>query len=152
MYKINLEEDENVRERVVDKGLGVLKDKRIMVPLSIVLFCFVASAVWDFQSNLGRQQGYTPEQPIAFSHKIHAGINKIDCQYCHSGARKGKSAVIPSLNVCMNCHKAIDKYDGDELWNGKDGTAEIHKIYAHIGWDPEKRRFEVLWVRGRRKG
>jgi cytochrome c2 len=122
--------------------LSILKDRRVMIPSGIIIFCFVASGVWDFQTNLGRQQGYAPEQPIAFSHKVHAGINKIDCQYCHSGARKGKSAVIPSLNVCMNCHKAIDKYDGGELWNGKDGTAEIHKIYEHIGWDSEKRRFK----------
>jgi len=149
VYSIDEDEREDATAMVIKKlrdtefsYLGIFKDRRVMIPTGIVIFCFVASGVWDFQSNLGRQQGYAPEQPIAFSHKIHAGINKIDCQYCHSGARKGKSAVIPSLNVCMNCHKAIDKYDGDELWNGKDGTSEIHKIYAHIGWDPEKRRFK----------
>ena len=149
VYSIDEDEREDATAMVIKKlrdtefsYLGIFKDRRVMIPAGIVVFCFVASGVWDFQTNLGRQQGYAPEQPIAFSHKIHAGINKIDCQYCHSGARKGKSAVIPSLNVCMNCHKAIDKYDGDELWNGKDGTDEIHKIYAHIGWDPEKRRFK----------
>jgi len=133
---------------------SILKDKRVMVPVGIIVFCFVASSVWDFQTALGRQQGYAPEQPIHFSHKIHAGINKIPCQYCHSGARTGKSAVIPSLNVCMNCHKAVDEYDDGPLWNGANGTDEIHKIYKAIGWDSERRRFDesaktkpVEWVR-----
>ena len=54
----------------------------------------------------------------------------------------------------MNCHKAINKYDDGPLWNGADGTKEIQKIYAAIGWDPERMRFDenaktkpVEWVR-----
>ena len=78
---------------------------------------------------LGRQQGYAPEQPIKFSHETHAGIHGIDCQYCHDGARRSKHAVIPAANTCMNCHKAIVK--GSEY-----GTAEITKIFASIGFDP----------------
>lgn len=57
--------------------------------------------------SVGIQQGYAPAQPIAFSHKIHAGQYEIDCQYCHTGASVGKNANIPSLNVCMNCHNQI---------------------------------------------
>jgi len=74
---------------------------------------------------------YNPSQPIAFSHKIHAGDNAINCQYCHSGAERSKTAGIPSVNVCMNCHKGISK--------GKlpGGTEEIAKIYEAAGWDPE---------------
>lgn len=79
--------------------------------------------------NLGRQQGYQPEQPIAFSHETHAGVNKIDCQYCHDGARRSKQSVIPAANTCMNCHRAIKV-------GSKYGTAEITKIYASIGYDP----------------
>ena len=79
--------------------------------------------------NLGRQQGYEPDQPIAFSHVTHAGENKIDCQYCHDGARRSKHSVIPATNTCMNCHRAIKV-------GSKYGTAEITKIYASIGYDP----------------
>jgi cytochrome c2 len=80
--------------------------------------------------NLGRQQGYQPEQPIKFSHATHAGLHKIDCNYCHDGARRSKQSVIPAANTCMNCHKAIKV--GSQY-----GTAELTKIYASIGYDPK---------------
>ena len=79
--------------------------------------------------DLGRQQGYQPTQPIKFSHALHSGVNKIECQYCHDGARRSKHSVIPAANTCMNCHRAIKK---GPLY----GTAEITKIYASIGYDP----------------
>ncbi len=78
---------------------------------------------------MGRQQGYQPEQPIKFSHATHAGLQQIDCQYCHDGARRSKHSVIPAANTCMNCHSAIKV--GSQY-----GTAEISKIYASIGFDP----------------
>ena len=80
--------------------------------------------------DLGRQQGYAPEQPIKFSHETHAGLHKIDCQYCHDGARRSKHSVIPSTNTCMNCHAAIKK-------GSTYGTAEITKIYASAGFNPK---------------
>lgn len=83
---------------------------------------------------LGRQQGYQPTQPIKFSHALHAGTNKIECQYCHDGARRSKHSVIPAANTCMNCHKAIKK--GPQY-----GTAEITKIYASIGYDPNTDKY-----------
>src|SRR6056297_4106070 len=79
--------------------------------------------------NLGRQQGYAPQQPIKFSHETHAGLHKIDCQYCHDGARRSKHSVIPATNTCMNCHRAIKK-------GSKYGTAELTKVFASIGYDP----------------
>ena len=78
---------------------------------------------------LGRQQGYQPTQPIKFSHALHSGVNKIECQYCHSGARRSKHSVIPPVSTCMNCHRAIKK-------GPKYGTAELTKIFASIGYDP----------------
>jgi hypothetical protein len=51
--------------------------------------------------------GYKPEQPIPFSHKLHAGDKKIPCQYCHSAARRSTSAGIPPVNTCMGCHKLV---------------------------------------------
>ena len=83
----------------------------------------------DNATRMGREQGYKPDQPIAFSHKIHAGINKIDCQYCHDSARRSKSSGIPGANTCMNCHTAVKK-------GTISGTSEITKIFASIGYDP----------------
>lgn len=78
-------------------------------------------------------QDYMPDQPIKYSHKLHAGINQIPCQYCHSGAAKSKNAWVPSTNVCMNCHKAIGE---PSKQNGKYGKTEISKIYVSAGWNP----------------
>lgn len=52
----------------------------------------------------GYNQSYQPDQPIPFSHELHAGQNKIDCQYCHTTAEVSRHASVPSLNICMNCH------------------------------------------------
>ena len=84
--------------------------------------------------NMGRMQGYQPEQPIKFSHQLHAGLHKIDCQYCHDGARRSKQSVIPAANTCMNCHKVIKV--GSQY-----GTAEITKIYASIGFNPNTDKY-----------
>ncbi|MCB0530905.1 MAG: c-type cytochrome [Saprospiraceae bacterium] len=83
----------------------------------------------DNATRMGRQQSYQPDQPIAFSHQIHAGINKIDCQYCHDSARRSKHSLIPGTNTCMNCHAAVKK-------GTITGTSEITKIFASIGFDP----------------
>lgn len=84
--------------------------------------------------SLGRQQGYQPKQPIKFSHTIHAGIHKINCNYCHDGARRSKHSNIPAANTCMNCHRAIKV-------GSLDGTAELTKIYASIGYDPKADKY-----------
>lgn len=88
----------------------------------------------DNATRMGRQQGYKPDQPIAFSHKLHAGTNKIDCQYCHDSARRSKHSSIPGTNTCMNCHAAVKK-------GTKSGTSEITKIYASIGFDPIQNKY-----------
>jgi cytochrome c2 len=100
--------------------------------IAFVIFALVVLGGYTTVNNaimLGRQQGYAPEQPIKFSHATHAGLQKIDCQYCHDGARRSKHSVIPAANTCMNCHSAIKV--GSEY-----GTAEISKIYASVGYDP----------------
>jgi cytochrome c2 len=93
----------------------------------------------------GRMKNYQPEQPIYYSHKVHAGTNQISCLYCHGGIQDSKSGSIPSVNVCMNCHMAIKEYKGEAIVNadGKsiNGTAEIQKLYAYAGWNPEKKEY-----------
>ena len=114
----------------------------------VVLFILggLASAGWYALKEIDVKTGYHPSQPINFSHKIHAGENAINCQYCHSTVEKSKNASIPSVNVCMNCHKGISK--------GKQpgGTEEIAKIYEAAGWDPEKGEYNkpqkpIKWVK-----
>jgi len=76
---------------------------------------------------------------------VHAGINQINCLYCHAGAEKSRMAMIPSPNICMNCHEVINEYTGNTLQDMKgnpvDGTAEIQKLYEYAGWDPDKKEY-----------
>ncbi len=100
---------------------------------------------WNTLMGIGVYKGYQPEQPIKFSHKLHAGKNKIDCQYCHSSVKDSKYPTIPSAMTCMNCHKAIQE-------GPKHGPKEIAKIYDAVGWDKEKRQYTgdkepIKWVK-----
>ena len=125
--------------------------RRTPIIIGLVIFYLVLTSIgagWDQLLAVGVQQGYQPEQPIAFSHKIHAGENAVDCNYCHSGARHSKSAGVPSANVCMNCHTYINEGRSEQ------GTQEISKIYAAIGFDPESRTYiegyeqqPIEWIR-----
>jgi mono/diheme cytochrome c family protein len=104
----------------------------------IVMFLVAAlgfKAVINGLFSIGIQQGYAPKQPIAFSHKIHAGDLEIDCKYCHTGVMKGKSATIPTVNICMNCHNQIKS-------GTQTGDNQIGQILAAYN---EKRPIE--WVR-----
>ncbi|MGA0373203.1 MAG: cytochrome c3 family protein [Flavobacteriaceae bacterium] len=112
--------------------------------------------VYGYLMQIGIDQGYMPVQPIHYSHKIHSGANQIECKYCHSSARVSKHSGIPSLNVCMNCHKNIAEYNGDEdTENGYTKefyTKEIKKLYDAVGWDEENQSYTgntkpVKWVR-----
>ena len=123
-----------------------------------VIFLLLSSAyfAYGWLMQVGVDQGYMPIQPIHYSHKIHAGDNQIECKYCHSSARVSKHSGIPSLNVCMNCHKNIAEYNGEEdLEKGYTKefyTAEIKKLYKAVGWDEENQRYTgetepVKWIR-----
>lgn len=124
--------------------------------LLAILAILAAYGVWNWLMWIGVYKGYKPEQPIYFSHKIHAGEQKIDCQLCHSSAKYGKVSEIPSMNVCMNCHRTISEYNADHYMEpGKDKAfydGEIQKIYAATGWDPAKQQYTgktqpVEWTR-----
>ena len=128
----------------------------LMLVSAIMLLLVSAYFMYGFFMQVGIDQGYAPVQPIHYSHKIHAGANKIDCNYCHSSARKSKHSGIPSLNVCMNCHKNISEYNGEEdLVNGYTKEfydKEIAKLYDAVGWDDAKQSYTgeekpVKWVR-----
>jgi mono/diheme cytochrome c family protein len=135
------------------------KNKVYIAMLALVFFAIAGYQFSKAAIGFGRQKGYEPVQPIFYSHKVHAGINQINCQYCHSSVTESKHATIPSVNVCMNCHKAINAYEkGPKLYTeeGKEinGTAEIAKLYTAAGfdpknaakWDPSKAK-PIEWVK-----
>ncbi len=102
--------------------------------IGVAAFIFISVAgqqTLDGLFNVGVQRGYAPEQPIPFSHKLHAGYYEIDCKYCHTGVEKSKSANIPSANICMNCHNAI-----------RQESPNMQKIYQAIENDEP-----IQWVR-----
>ena len=134
----------------------VFVQNQFLMLVSAILFLLVAAYfMFGFFMQIGIDQGYAPVQPIHYSHKIHAGANKIDCKYCHSSARVSKKSGIPSLNVCMNCHKNISEYNGEEdLANGYTKefyTKEIAKLYDAVGWDDADQSYTgeekpVKWI------
>jgi cytochrome c551/c552 len=132
------------------------RNKAYITLLTLILFVIGGYYVVEGAIGLGRTRDYQPEQPIFYSHKVHAGTNQISCLYCHGNAWESKHAAIPSLNVCMNCHAAINEYKGEKLFreDGKevDGTAEIQKLYSFTGYDPKAGKYTeqgkpVEWIK-----
>lgn len=116
----------------------IFRSDAFVIIITALVVAFVVKTALDELYTIGVQQGYAPKQPIAFSHQLHAGQYEIPCQYCHTGVEIGKSANIPSANICMNCHMHIQNV------GGKDGISpEIAKIYAAV--DENK---PIEWVRG----
>lgn len=121
------------------------------------IFLLLASAyfAYGWMMQIGVDQGYEPIQPIHYSHRIHAGDNEIDCKYCHSSARESKHSGIPSLNVCMNCHKNIAEVaetTATEEYSKEFYDGEIQKLYEAVGWDKAEQKYTgvtkpVKWVR-----
>jgi cytochrome c551/c552 len=116
------------------------RNKAYIALLTILLFVFAGIFITKAGIGLGRQKEYQPEQPIFYSHKVHAGTNQISCLYCHGNAWESRHAAVPSVNVCMNCHKTITEYKGPTLYNDNgdsiSGTAQLHKLFKYAGFDP----------------
>jgi len=151
---IVVKEDEN--KKGVPIWQAFLKNQFLVLVSVFILLLSSAYFAYGYMLQVGVDQGYMPIQPIHYSHKIHAGANQIECQYCHSSAKKSKHSGIPSLNVCMNCHENIADYNGEEdLEKGytKDFyTNEIKKLYKAVGWDENTQSYTgdtepVKWVR-----
>ncbi len=137
----------------------VFYKNKVYIALAAIIFFIIGGYLIARDAiGLGRQVGYQPVQPIYYSHKVHAGLNQINCLYCHGGAMDGKQASIPSVNVCMNCHKQISEYKGPAIYNEAgemvNGTNEINKLYKAAGVDPANpqafdptKAKEIAWVR-----
>jgi len=144
-------EEAEVEKMPVDRFATIKKLAKNKKLVFFVLLCgtlALGSWSWVTMWNTNVHTGYQPVQPIKFPHDLHAGAMKIDCQYCHSGAYKSKNASIPSLNVCMNCHKTIDR-----TLNSKTPSPEIQKIYDALGYDPQTQKYDstkarpIQWIR-----
>ena len=151
------------------KGVEIVKKNRslmvffnayaknqFLVLVSAILFLLVSAYfAYGYLMQIGIDQGYEPVQPIHYSHRIHAGDNGIDCKYCHSSARVSKHAGIPSLNVCMNCHKNISEVaetTATEEHSKAFYDLQIAKLYDAVGWDKSLQKYTgktkpVKWVR-----
>lgn len=126
--------------------LWMNRNKRIVAVIIIVLMGYMSKWAWDGMMAIGIYEGYKPSQPVKFSHKIHAGENGIACVYCHSSVEKSKTAGIPPVSTCMNCHKGIQS-------GPNTGTEEIGKIHAAAGFDATKGTYDptkekpIEWVK-----
>ena len=157
--KRKLEAAEKIREGLDAEEIGyseaakawLWNNRTLATIIGIFVTVVVLVAGWDALARIGVYGGetvavnYRPEQPIKFSHHLHAGCNEIPCQYCHSSANVSKTPLIPSANVCMNCHKYIQ--EGPEH-----GATEIAKIYDAVGWDNENKEYTgetkpIEWVK-----
>lgn len=132
-----------------------VKNQFLVLVTSIFLLLASGYFVYGYLMQVGVDQDYAPIQPIHYSHRIHAGSNGIDCNYCHSAARVGKSAGIPSLNVCMNCHKSVSEVaetTATPEYSKEFYDEQIQKLYTAVGWDSETQSYTgksqpVKWVR-----
>lgn len=153
------ESSSNLKRDLQELWEGIKQNTFLKVVSTIFLLLLSAYIVFGLLYKVGIDQGYSPLQPIAFSHKIHAGDNKINCQYCHSSAKHSKHSGIPSVNVCMNCHKNISEVAEGTIveWDGVTyGKAEldkeIAKVYKAAGWDADALEYTgntkpVKWIR-----
>ena len=132
-----------------------VQNQFLVIVTVIILLLSSAYFVYGYLSQVGVNQGYEPVQPIHYSHRIHAGENGIDCKYCHSSARVSKHSGIPSLNICMNCHKSIYEVaesTATEEYSKEFYDGEIKKLYEAVGWDDANQKYTgktkpVKWVR-----
>lgn len=132
-----------------------VRNQFLVLVTAILLLLSGAYFVYGFLMQVGVDQDYEPIQPIHYSHRIHAGDNEINCKYCHSAARVSKNAGIPSLNVCMNCHKSIAEVaetTATPEYSKAFYDEQIQKLYTAVGWDKTTQSYTgktqpVKWVR-----
>jgi len=114
-----------------ENAKSLAANSAVKTSILVLALLLGGKATIDAAYGVGIHQGYAPEQPIKFSHKLHAGEYQINCNYCHTGVYEGKGGNVPSANICMNCHNAI-----------KRESPEIQKIYRAL-----EKNEPIQWVR-----
>jgi len=104
----------------------------------------------------GVDEGYSPEQPIAFSHRLHSGEMEMRCLYCHSAADESRHAGVPSASVCMNCHRFVHsgRLPAEAGLTAAPVSSELLKLYSAVGFDPASGQYDpahigrpIEWIR-----
>ncbi len=131
LAKAEQEEGKSFFDKLAENAKSLAANSAMKTGILVLALLLGGKATIDAAYGVGIHQGYAPEQPIKFSHKLHAGQYQINCNYCHTGVYEGKGANVPSANICMNCHNAI-----------KRESPEIQKIYKALEKDEP-----IQWVR-----
>jgi hypothetical protein len=139
-----------------------------VVPLAVFLSVLVVggfAVLAESELRLpGNHKGYAPVQPVAFSHRLHAGELQLDCLFCHGGAETSRHAGVPPVELCMDCHRHVtaprDAVLAEAAQAESEGreprpvvSDEIAKLYAALGLgedllpDPGRTPRPVEWVR-----
>ena len=121
---------------IVSARQWALRNWFVTVLMIVAVALFSGIELFGRLYQVGVYQDYQPSQPIAYSHKLHAGNMGIECKYCHHSAEKSKHAGIPSVNVCMNCHAVV--HEGPQY-----GTEEIDKIHLAAGYNKAKQAYNL---------
>lgn len=144
-----------------------LGSRLLTVILSVAVLLALSVFITSFTFNVklpDNNQGYEPVQPISYSHRLHSGELGIPCLHCHGGAERSRTAGIPSLGVCMNCHRFVTApwvdvtAEGDLATREKRAprqviSSELKKLYAAMGVnkemkpDPARTSAPVEWVK-----
>lgn len=139
------------------------RNLRLLIVIAALLGGSAMIFAGDFRG-AGNHAGFSPEQPIAFSHRLHAGEMQFDCRLCHPGAERSRHAGLPEASLCMNCHASVtarrDLVVAERMAAEKEGreprtivAPELAKLYRALGLDDERRRDPALeprpieWVR-----
>ena len=88
-------------------NVSIVPTLKVLKPAGMIAAVGLIGLVLGYYANAAFYPGTTPEQPINFSHRIHAGDFEIPCMYCHTQARRSISAGVPSVNKCVGCHNEI---------------------------------------------
>ncbi len=144
-----------------------MNKQNITIIVLIIVIMFVIAYLQTVNINLvGINQGFEPEQPIAFSHRLHSGDLQITCLYCHPGAERSRHAGLPSANICMNCHRFVPAAWSKILIENQKAkeekrepkaiiSPEIEKLYRAVSFDPSEMKFKgqpfngepIRWIR-----
>lgn len=123
-----------------------LKMRRLLSLVGLCALMSLTTACDNFKwGHIGYNTGYKPEQPLPFSHKLHAGDYKVPCLYCHTGPEVSKQSAVPSLNICMNCHTVVaagkptiqalsEKYNAGQSVN----WVKVHMLPDHVKFNHQR--------------
>ncbi len=149
-------------------NVRTILSSRVTTAVLVAVFALAgAQLVASLQTSVflpGNNTGYEPVQPIAYSHRLHAGELGIPCLYCHTGAEKGRHAGIPPAATCMNCHRTVttsyaamraedERATREQRRARRITSPELATLYAALALsdsmqrDPARALDPIAWIR-----